>query len=68
MKKNNYTAPSIEVVDIQGDVVMAATSGDNRFSTTGGSPQATINGSTMDQEDADEGMSASYGNVWDDGE
>lgn len=66
MKKSKYTAPAIEVVDIQGDVVMAAGSGgDNQFSTTG-TPTTTINGSTMDEEDAGGGMSASYGNVWDD--
>lgn len=72
MKKKEYATPSMEIVELQGDIVMAAASNGNRIveGDESGNSDVTIN---VDVDNMGSGsqrgaMSGGYFNVWDDEE
>lgn len=72
MNKKIYTTPNIDVVELQGEVVLAAVSGGGVKVNDGGSTEGpTINfgEGTMDEGgDQAEALSGGYFKVWDDEE
>lgn len=71
MNKKIYTTPNIDVVELQGEVVLAAVSGGGIKVNDGGGEGPTINfgEGTMDKNgDQAEALSGGYFKVWDDEE
>lgn len=72
MNKKIYTTPNIDVVELQGEVVLAAVSGGGKVQVNdGGGEGPTINfgEGTMDENgDQAEALSGGYFKVWDDEE
>lgn len=71
MNKKIYTTPNIDVVELQGEVVLAAVSGGGVKVNDGtGSEGPTINfgEGTMSNGDQAEARSGGYFKVWDDEE
>ena len=71
MNKKIYTTPNIDVVELQGEVVLAAVSGGGVTVNDGtGSEGPTINfgEGTMSNGDQAEARSGAYFKVWDDEE
>lgn len=71
MNKKIYTTPNIDVVELQGEVVLAAVSGGGIKVNDGGSEGPTINfgEGTMDEDGDQAGaLSGGYFKVWDDEE
>lgn len=71
MNKKIYTTPNIDVVELQGEVVLAAVSGEGVRVNDGGTEGPTINfgEGTMDEGgDQAEALSGGYFKVWDDEE
>ena len=68
MNKKIYTAPNIDVVELQGEVVLSATSGDNIIND-GGADGPTIsisNGTIGSVNNNGEYESGAYFDVWED--
>jgi len=59
MNKKLYTAPNIDVVELQGEVVLSATSGGDNTINDGGASGPTINTNG-------EFESGAYFDVWED--
>lgn len=71
MNKKIYTTPNIDVVELQGEVVLAAVSGGGvKVNDDGGSSDPTINfgEGTMSDGNQAEALSGGYFKVWDDEE
>ena len=71
MNKKIYTTPNIDVVELQGEVVLAAVSGGGVMVNDGtGSEGPTINfgDGTMSNGNQEEALSGGYFKVWDDEE
>ena len=72
MNKKIYTTPNIDVVELQGEVVLAAVSGVGvKVNDGSGTSDPTINfgEGTMDENgDQAEALSGGYFKVWDDEE
>lgn len=71
MNKKIYTTPNIDVVELQGEVVLAAVSGGGvKVNDGGGSEGPTINfgEGTMSDGNQEEALSGGYFKVWDDEE
>lgn len=71
MNKKIYTTPNIDVVELQGEVVLAAVSGGGVKVNDGtGSEGPTINfgEGTMSDGNQEEALSGGYFKVWDDEE
>lgn len=72
MNKKIYTTPNINVVELQGEVVLAAVSGGGKVQVYdgGGSSDPTINfdDGTLSDGDQAEALSGGYFKVWDDEE
>lgn len=70
MNKKIYTTPNIDVVELQGEVVLAAVSGVGVKVNDGGGSEPTINfgEGTMEDGDQAEALSGGYFKVWDDEE
>ena len=70
MNKKIYTTPNIDVVELQGEVVLAAVSGGGVKVNDGGGSEPTINfgEGTMEDGDQAEALSGGYFKVWDDEE
>lgn len=70
MNKKIYTTPNIDVVELQGEVVLAAVSGGGVKVNDGGGEGPTINfgEGTMEDGDQAEALSGGYFKVWDDEE
>lgn len=72
MNKKIYTTPNIDVVELQGEVVLAAVSGGGKVQVYdgGGSSDPTINfgDGTLSDGDQAEALSGGYFKVWDDEE
>lgn len=70
MNKKIYTTPNIDVVELQGEVVLAAVSGGGVKVNDGGSEGPTINfgDGTLSDGDQAEALSGGYFKVWDDEE
>lgn len=67
MKKKLYTTPNAEVIELQGEVVMAAVSGENTINESDPDiPEININSGNMGSGSASGGMSSSYFDIWDD--
>lgn len=69
MNKKIYTAPNIDVVELQGEVVLSATSGgDNIINDRGaGGPTISINNGTIGSVNSNgEYESGAYFDVWED--
>ena len=70
MNKKIYTTPNIDVVELQGEVVLAAVSGGGIKVNDGGGEGPTINfgDGTLSDGDQAEALSGGYFKVWDDEE
>lgn len=70
MNKKIYTTPNIDVVELQGEVVLAAVSGGGIKVNDGGTEGPTINfgDGTLSDGDQAEALSGGYIKVWDDEE
>lgn len=72
MNKKIYTTPNIDVVELQGEVVLAAVSGGGKVQVYdgGGSSDPTINfgDGTLSEGDQGGARSGGYFKVWDDEE
>ena len=71
MNKKIYTTPNIDVVELQGEVVLAAVSGGGIKVNDGGGSEPTINfgeGAMDENGDQAEALSGGYFKVWDDEE
>lgn len=71
MNKKIYTTPNIDVVELQGEVVLAAvSSGGVKVNDGTGSEGPTINfgEGTMSDGNQEEALSGGYFKVWDDEE
>lgn len=71
MNKKIYTTPNIDVVELQGEVVLAAvSSGGVKVNDGTGSEGPTINfgEGTMSEGNQEEALSGGYFKVWDDEE
>lgn len=71
MNKKIYTTPNIDVVELQGEVVLAAVSGGGVKVNDGtGSEGPTINfgDGTLSDGNQEEALSGGYFKVWDDEE
>lgn len=70
MNKRIYTTPNIDVVELQGEVVLAAVSGGGIKVNDGGGSEPTINfgEGTLSDGDQAEALSGGYFKVWDDEE
>lgn len=71
MNKKIYTTPNIDVVELQGEVVLAAVSGGGIKVNDGGATEGpTINfgEGTMSDGNQAEALSGGYFKVWDDEE
>lgn len=69
MNKKLYTAPNIDVVELQGEVVLSATSGGGNIVNDGGASGPTINtnNGTMGSVNTNgEFESGAYFDVWED--
>lgn len=69
MNKKRYTTPNIDVVELQGEVVLAAVSGSGVTVNDGtGSEGPTINfgEGSMGERDQDGALSGAYIDVWED--
>ena len=69
MNKKIYTTPNIDVVELQGEVVLAAVSGGGVKVNDGtGSEGPTINfgEGSMGERDQDGALSGAYFDVWED--
>ena len=70
MNKKIYTTPNIDVVELQGEVVLAAVSGGGIKVNDGDGEGPTINfgEGTMSDGNQEEALSGGYFKVWDDEE
>lgn len=70
MNKKIYTTPNIDVVELQGEVVLAAVSGEGVRVNDGGTDGPTINfgEGTLSNGNQEEALSGGYFKVWDDEE
>lgn len=70
MNKKIYTTPNIDVVELQGEVVLAAVSSGGVKVNDGGTDGPTINFGEGTMSDGDQGdaRSGAYFKVWDDEE
>ncbi|WP_299270206.1 hypothetical protein [uncultured Prevotella sp.] len=71
MNKKIYTTPNIDVVELQGEVVLAAVSGGGVKVNDGGGmsdPEINFGNGTLSNGDQAEALSGGYFKVWDDEE
>lgn len=71
MNKKIYTTPNIDVVELQGEVVLAAVSGVGVTVNDGGGtsdPEINFGNGTLSNGDQAEALSGAYFKVWDDEE
>ena len=72
MNKKIYTTPNIDVVELQGEVVLAAVSGGGKVQVYDGSgmsdPEINFGDGTLSDGDQAEALSGGYFKVWDDEE
>lgn len=71
MNKKIYTTPNIDVVELQGEVVLAAVSGGGVTVNDGGGmsdPEINFGNGTLSNGNQEEARSGGYFKVWDDEE
>ena len=71
MNKKIYTTPNIDVVELQGEVVLAADSGGGVTVNDGGGmsdPEINFGNGTLSDGNQEEALSGGYFKVWDDEE
>ena len=71
MNKKIYTTPNIDVVELQGEVVLAAVSGGGVTVNDGGGmsdPEINFGNGTLSDGNQEEALSGCYFKVWDDEE
>lgn len=71
MNKKIYTTPNIDVVELQGEVVLAAVSGGGVTVNDGGGtsdPEIKFGNGTLSNGNQEEALSGGYFKVWDDEE
>lgn len=72
MNKKIYTTPNIDVVELQGEVVLAAVSGGGKVQVNDGTgsegPTINFGEGTMSDGDQAGALSGGYFKVWDDEE
>lgn len=69
MNKKIYTTPNIDVVELQGEVVLAAVSGGGvKVNDGGGSPTIDFGDGSLEEGNQDGARSGAYFRVWDDEE
>lgn len=69
MNKRIYTTPNIDVVELQGEVVLAAVSGTGvTVNDGGGTPSIDFGSGSLEEGNQDGARSGAYFKVWDDEE
>ena len=69
MNKRIYTTPNIDVVELQGEVVLAAVSGTGvTVNDGGGTPSIDFGSGSLEEGNQDGARSGAYFRVWDDEE
>lgn len=69
MNKKIYTTPNIDVVELQGEVVLAAVSGGGvKVNDGSGTPSIDFGDGSLEEGNQDGARSGAYFRVWDDEE